>query len=102
MADHFTILGRVLLMREPPSPGSNGTEEPRCRIVVGFDVAFHKVSRHVQPSNTGVLSVNNGRWFLEVHLHLGTFCTGGFHTQRCILGSQACGRRPLQLQLVAR
>lgn len=49
MADHFTILGRVLLMREPPCRGSNGTEEPRCRVVVGFDVAFHKVSTHVQP-----------------------------------------------------
>ncbi|CAM9408655.1 unnamed protein product [Scytosiphon promiscuus] len=38
MADHFTILGRVVLARRPPSRDG----EPRCRVCIGFDVAFHK------------------------------------------------------------
>lgn len=39
LADHFTILGRVVLAREPQGPD----REPRCRVRIGFDVAFHKV-----------------------------------------------------------
>lgn len=39
LADHFTILGRVVLARQPP--GQDG--EPRCRVCIDFEVAFHKV-----------------------------------------------------------
>lgn len=40
MADTFTVLGRVVLTREP---GQGPDREPRCRVHIGFDVAFHKV-----------------------------------------------------------
>lgn len=43
LADHFTILGRVAMIREPQHRDADGREEPRCRLVIGFDVAFHKV-----------------------------------------------------------
>lgn len=39
LADHFTILGRVVLTREPSDPEG----EPHCRLHIGFNVAFHKV-----------------------------------------------------------
>ena len=41
MADTFTVLGRIVLTREP---GHGPDREPQCRVHVGFDVAFHKVS----------------------------------------------------------
>lgn len=42
MADTFTVLGRVVLTRDP---GQGPDREPRCRVHIGFDVAFHKVQR---------------------------------------------------------
>ncbi len=44
MADTFTVLGRIVLTREP---GYGPDREPRCRVQIGFDVAFHKVKRFV-------------------------------------------------------
>lgn len=44
MADTFTVLGRIVLTREP---GYGPDREPRCRVEIGFDVAFHKVKRVV-------------------------------------------------------
>lgn len=48
MADHFTILGKIVATREPPRRGG----EPQCRILIGFKVAFHKVSTNVQTQSS--------------------------------------------------
>lgn len=51
MADTFTVLGRVVLTREP---GQGPDREPRCRVHIGFDVAFHKVSKLLKLFLAGV------------------------------------------------
>ena len=57
LADHFTILGRVVVTREPA--GRDG--EPRCRLLIGFDVAFHKVM------TPATIEVQWGTRFKSVH-----------------------------------
>lgn len=44
LADYFTILGRVVLSRQPPLKASDGAFQPWCRLQISFDVVFHKVS----------------------------------------------------------